>query len=345
MCLGAIALLEGLAGGEARVGRLAGGAVVSLAFVRRHVQTTTCSSTSAFRSKCSSPTPQRQALALQEELDDHPCHRYRTRLRDRRRRRRRRLRELSRRHAFRRRDRLYDGEERTRRGAPARAGAAAAAQVRAPPGAAPRGRRRGASGSGSRPSRASAAAIPFVLFFEGLARADATQATFIHKTLVVWVALLAVPLLRERLGPAHVAAIGLVLAGQAGSRAEPGRLPSAGETMILAATLLWAVEVVLVKRLLDVLAPRPLAAADGARDGVLVSWLAFTGRVGDLLALGAEQWGWAALTELLAGYVASWYAALARAQAVDVTAVLVFGAVVTALIANAADGQRSIRSA
>ena len=47
--------------------------------------------------------------------------------------------------------------------------------------------------------------VPFVLFFEGLSRASATQAAFIHKTLVVWVALLAVPLLRERLGAAHVA--------------------------------------------------------------------------------------------------------------------------------------------
>ena len=41
---------------------------------------------------------------------------------------------------------------------------------------------------------------------------------------------------------------------------------------------------------------------------------------------------------LLTAYVATWYAALARAQAVDVTAVLVFGAVVTALLAGAADG-------
>ena len=183
--------------------------------------------------------------------------------------------------------------------------------------------------------------VPFVLFFEGLARADATQAAFIHKTLVVWVALLAVPLLRERLEPAHLAAIGLVLAGQAWLAGEPGTVAfGAGETMILAATLLWAVEVVLVKRLLDVLAPRTLAAARMAVGTlVLVGWLAVTGRVGDLVALGAEQWGWAALTGLLlAGYVASWYAALARAQAVDVTAVLVFGAVVTALIANAVDG-------
>src|SRR5262249_28655940 len=57
--------------------------------------------------------------------------------------------------------------------------------------------------------------VPFVLFFEGLARAQATQASFIQKTLVGWVALLAVPLLRERLGPAHVAAIAFVIAGQA----------------------------------------------------------------------------------------------------------------------------------
>ena len=36
--------------------------------------------------------------------------------------------------------------------------------------------------------------------------------------------------------------------------------------------------------------------------------------------------------------MATWFAALARAQAVDVTAVLVFGAVVTAVLSRAADG-------
>ncbi len=49
--------------------------------------------------------------------------------------------------------------------------------------------------------------VPFVLFFEGLARAEATQAAFIQKTLVVWVAILAVPLLRERLGILQLVAI------------------------------------------------------------------------------------------------------------------------------------------
>ena len=183
--------------------------------------------------------------------------------------------------------------------------------------------------------------VPFVLFFEGLARADATQAAFIHKTLVVWVALLAVPLLRERLGPPHVLAIALLLVGQAWLAGDPGTVAfGAGEAMILAATLLWAVEVVLAKRLLAALEPRTLAVARmGAGTAVLVGWVAVSGRLGDLAALTAEQWSWALLTGLLlSAYVGTWYAALARAQAVDVTAVLVFGAVVTAFLAGAADG-------
>jgi len=57
--------------------------------------------------------------------------------------------------------------------------------------------------------------VPFVLFFEGLARAEATQAAFIQKTLVVWVSLLAVPLLKERFRTPHALAIVLLLVGQA----------------------------------------------------------------------------------------------------------------------------------
>jgi drug/metabolite transporter (DMT)-like permease len=183
--------------------------------------------------------------------------------------------------------------------------------------------------------------IPFVLFFEGLSRATATQAAFIHKTLVVWVALLAVPLLRERLGPPHYAAIALVLAGQAWLAGDPGVVVfGAGEAMILAATLLWAVEVILVKRLVAGIEPRTLAAARmGLGTVILLGWLAVSGRLGDLTVLSGDQWSWAIATGLLlTAYVATWYAALARAQAVDVTAVLVFAAVVTAVIDRVTDG-------
>lgn len=183
--------------------------------------------------------------------------------------------------------------------------------------------------------------VPFILFFEGLARASSTQAAFIHKTLVVWVALLAVPLLKERLSWAHYAAIGLLLAGQAVLAGEAGTITvGAGEAMILAATLLWAVEVVFVKHLLESLASPTLAAARlGIGTLLLLGFVAFSGRWSELAGVGADQWAWALLTGvILAGYVATWYAALARAQAVDVTAVLVLGAVVTALLDRGIEG-------
>ena len=183
--------------------------------------------------------------------------------------------------------------------------------------------------------------VPFVLFFEGLSRASATQAAFIHKTLVVWVALLAVPLLRERLEPAHYAALGLLLAGQAAFAGSVGTVAfGTGEAMILAATLLWAVEVILVKRFVTSIDPRVLAVGRMALGAVLlVAWVAASGRWDTFTALGSEQWSWALLTGLLlAAYVGTWYVALACAQAVDVTAVLVFGAVVTAVIERVADG-------
>jgi len=72
---------------------------------------------------------------------------------------------------------------------------------------------------------------------------------------------------------------------------------------------------------------------------VLVGWTAISGAFAGLTGLGLSQWAWALLTGLvLTGYVATWYSALARAQAVDVSAVLVFGAVVTALLKSGVQG-------
>jgi drug/metabolite transporter (DMT)-like permease len=183
--------------------------------------------------------------------------------------------------------------------------------------------------------------VPFVLFFEGLARAEATQAAFIQKTLVVWVALIAVPLLHERLGWPHLAAIALLVAGQAWLVGDAGTVAfGSGEAMIFAATLLWAVEIIVAKKLLADLDSRLLGMARMTLGtAVLLGWVVVSGRADQLFSLSGDQWSWVLLTGLiLAGYVATWFAALARAQAVDVTAVLVFGAVVTAVLSRVADG-------
>jgi drug/metabolite transporter (DMT)-like permease len=183
--------------------------------------------------------------------------------------------------------------------------------------------------------------VPFGLFFEGLNRAEATQAAFIQKTLVAWVALLAVPLLKERFRTPHALAIALLVAGQALLAGHAGTIVfGPGEAMILAATLLWSVEVILVKRLLPHFSSRLLASARmGLGTALLIGWLGLTGKAPQLGQFDTQQWRWIVLTGLLlTAYVATWYAALARAQAIDVTAVLVFGAIVTALLGRATDG-------
>lgn len=184
-------------------------------------------------------------------------------------------------------------------------------------------------------------AVPFVLFFEGLAAAASTDAAFIHKTLVVWVAIGATAALGERVGPMHMVAIALLLAGHAivsGGVSVAGF--GTGEVMIFAATLLWAVEVVIVKRLLTSVSP---SWAAGARmlggSALLVLWLAIRGEFGAFAAFTAGQWWWLALTGCtLAVFVALWYRALALAPAVDVTAVLVVGAAVTAALNSGVRG-------
>ena len=179
--------------------------------------------------------------------------------------------------------------------------------------------------------------VAFALFFQGLAQASSTEAAFIQKSLIIWVAILAVPVLGERLGWGQLLAIAFLLLGQAflilgsgpGKEGAPAAL-----LLILAATLIWAVEIVLLRKLLQRF---PVAFLGAIRLGlgavVLATWLTVSGGLGQLGELG-PLWPWLLATGLLlSGYVLAWFGALRRAQAVDVTAILVVGAFVTGLLA------------
>lgn len=183
--------------------------------------------------------------------------------------------------------------------------------------------------------------IPFLLFFEGLARASSSQAAFLHKTLLIWVVLLAVPILKERLSIGHVAALGLLVAGQVTLAGGITDLAiGGGEVMVLGATLMWSVEVIVAKKLLSEMSALTVGTARMTLGAVvLVGYGLVTGAFAGIGTIGIEQWGWALATGLiLTGYVATWYSALARAQAIDVTAVLVFGAVITATLRSGFEG-------
>jgi drug/metabolite transporter (DMT)-like permease len=183
--------------------------------------------------------------------------------------------------------------------------------------------------------------ISFALFFNGLAASSSPAAAIIHKTLFIWVAALAIPLLGERVGPLQVAALGLLLAGTIVLAPAGSIGAGTGELMVVGATLLWSVEVILAKRLLRGGVPVSLLAAARMAVGAaaLFTIVGVTGRIGAMAAFGVEQWFAIGITAvLLTGYVLSWFSALQRAPATSVTSILVVGAVVTTILQSWSTG-------
>lgn len=183
--------------------------------------------------------------------------------------------------------------------------------------------------------------IPFLLFFQGLATASAASASLIQKTLFIWVALLAVPLLGEKLGGWQVLGLAVVATGVFFLQPVTKLVWGTGETLILIATLLWAVETIIAKKLLSGVTPRT-AALGRMGVGAIVMWgfLTLTGRAGTTVTLGATQWLWVLVTAVfLMGYVWSWYSALRVAPASLVTTVLALGALVTIGLTALLDGK------
>ena len=184
--------------------------------------------------------------------------------------------------------------------------------------------------------------VPFLLFFQGLSTASAASASLMQKTLFLWVALLAIPLLRERPGPWQVLGLAVLALGQ--FLLQPLTHWSGwgkGETLILIATLLWAIETILAKWVLGWMSPKT-AALGRMGVGALVMWgfLALTGRATEALTLNGTQWLWIGVTALfLLGYVWSWYSALKLAPAMLVTSLLTLGAIVTILLTALVNGQ------
>lgn len=173
--------------------------------------------------------------------------------------------------------------------------------------------------------------VPFALFFIGLTQTSALNAGLIHKTLFVWVAVLAIPLLKERfsrmqwLGVAALFAANFVVGGFKGFQF------NAGELMVLGATLLWAVENIVAKKALKDISSVTVAGARMMIGSLLLfSLVIWQGNISMAANLTFAQWGWTLLTSvLLLGYVLCWYTALKYAPATYVAALLVPATLVT----------------
>ena len=92
--------------------------------------------------------------------------------------------------------------------------------------------------------------VSFLLFFKGLSLTSATSAAFVHKTLFVWVSLLAVWFLKEKIGKLQYLALGLLFVGNFTMLGFKFMSFGWPELLILAADLMWAVEFIIAKKVL-----------------------------------------------------------------------------------------------
>lgn len=173
--------------------------------------------------------------------------------------------------------------------------------------------------------------IPFILFFTGLTMTTAVSAGLIHKTLFIWVALLAVPFLKERIGWMQAVAFILLIGGSFALGGFKGFQFGLGELMILLATLFWAVENIIAKKALANLSSLVVAGARMVFGSViLLAVVGFQGNLSLIGGLNLEQWLWTLIPALfLVGYVTTWYTALKHAPASLVASLLVPAALIT----------------
>lgn len=178
--------------------------------------------------------------------------------------------------------------------------------------------------------------IPFLLFFKGLSisSAAAVNGAFIQKTLFIWVVLLAFVFLKEKFSIFQYVSLLIILSGiylMGGFKSiHFGR----GEFLIFIATLMWAFEAVIVKKVLHRI--NYYVASFGRMFFgaiVMICYLLLTNNFQSVFHLTLTQINWIIITSiLLLGYVIFYYGALNFTKATIVTSVLTLGFPVTVIL-------------
>ncbi len=173
-------------------------------------------------------------------------------------------------------------------------------------------------------------AVPFLLFFHGLAlagRPGATTASFLYRTLFLFAGVFGLVALRERIRWRYLAGAALLLLGSYLLLSLRSPVWTDGTLYVLAATVLWAAEYTVSKRALVRIPSPTLALGRMGFGGVfLAGYLAWTAQWSAVARFSSGEWEWVAISAaLLAAFVSTWYAGLRRVELSVATSVLVLG--------------------
>ncbi len=176
--------------------------------------------------------------------------------------------------------------------------------------------------------------VPFLLFFKGLSLTTSIQGSFIHKTMFIYVIVLAALFLKEKISKKLLFGGLLLLLGNVLLLKFVPHSLGKGDLLIFLATLFWAGENIVSKSVLKELPSRIVIWARMFFGSVFILiFLAFTDQLSLMANLNINQIVWVIITSvLLLGYVATWYSGLKHVPVSLAAVILLLGAPITTLL-------------
>lgn len=176
--------------------------------------------------------------------------------------------------------------------------------------------------------------VPFLLFFKGLSLTTAVNGGFLHKTMFIYIALLAVIFLKEKISKKYFLGGLLLVLGNLFLLKQISFSIDYGSVLILLATLFWATENVISKYVLRELPGKVVGFGRMFFGSLFIFlFLLFTVQASLLGGVNLTQIGWVFLTGgLLFGYVITWYSGLKYIPVSKAAVILLLGSPITTLL-------------
>lgn len=187
--------------------------------------------------------------------------------------------------------------------------------------------------------------IPFLLFFKGLSLTAAAKGAFLHKTMFIYVTVLALVFLKEKVDRRFLlGGLMLILANLLLLKRIPYSI-NQGDLLIFLAALFWAAESIISKYVLKSLPGRTVAWARMFFGSLFIFiFLLTTGQLSFLGGINLGQISWVMITSLiLFGYVMTWYSGLKYIPVSRAVVILLLGSPITTLISLISGSQISLQ--
>lgn len=176
--------------------------------------------------------------------------------------------------------------------------------------------------------------IPFLFFFKGLTITSAVKAGFIHKTLFIYVGILAAIFLKEKVTKNMLfGLISLTIGSVLFLKIKPQAL-NLGDLYVFIAAVLWAIEIVISKKVLQNVSGTMVGSVRLFVGSFFVlAFLLFTGRAEMFGTMNFDIVKWGIISGMiLAAYNWTFYNGLKYISATEATAILTLGAPITGIL-------------